>query len=874
MDQKITLLAGFCTLADGGKISPEVVRDLRDILSLFAGEIISEDDYQEIILELKDENYIQENEGSVTPTREGLALSQSIFGRLVGQTNFDNFSRMLVDYKRDPKTYLGKVSANIRSLQTRHEQKIKPEGLSRVQAIGFVLEIVHQNNSLFSHLISIKPEWLRDDDTLTKEINAAAHRFSKDSGFPIVSIRRDASELELISSIKIKNFKLLSEEIEISNIRGIDRAKVQDWNKTIASVFVEQGANSCGYVRAQWPGRNFIKFNNYELVETNLGFIRECPAFEIDIQELHDDKVFIWLQSYVSPSKRLIDFIKEDFNESSSGELLKALADLKLRSIPSGSEVQVKEILLGKDMAIETVPGIGVSYNHFWKQTHGINLGEKTQPIVMVQGRDTDYHYPSEMLYIDRYSLEKSKKRSIERKTKAETPRERVRRCKEFFVSLNNYRNFTWEPNIQIKLTECNPTLEYLQKHGAIEGTYRIQQPMLEFRSGAVSLDPSNIFKNEYGAKCGQKAISVAHFFSPPATTDHQINVFLKGLQRTFSSVGFGSISKSPKAVMVKFGDNDKADLENSIRSLEKLNSGSNHLGIIVIPDGHPELYFTAKRLFPSRVGAPIQVVQLSSFMDAQEDRFRGFRILGLKILIKSLKRGEAIWTLSDNAGLLPRRTLYVGIGYSAFPREGKVSKCAAVLHDSRGNKVSWKVFATVQTRTINKPWFDTLLHHTRDLVESEKPERLMFYRTGTMFPVELDAINSSLASCSWIRPFETCFVSIIDSANHRFFLTENNKNLPAGYAVLLNDKEGLISSSNYDDRELKQGTVIPVRLRLELGNESILNVVKEYHDLTYLNWPAPYTTAKHPLVITIAEKFAELTRENISTENMFYLDL
>jgi hypothetical protein len=47
--------------------------------------------------------------------------------------------------------------------------------------------------------------------------------------------------------------------------------------------------------------------------------------------------------------------------------------------------------------------------------------------------------------------------------------------------------------------------------------------------------------------------------------------------------------------------------------------------------------------------------------------------------------------------GLLLKRTLYIGIGFSASPREGKVSKCATVLHDSRGNKVSWKVFATVQ---------------------------------------------------------------------------------------------------------------------------------------------------------------------------------
>ena len=874
MDQKIALLAGFCAVADGGKVSSETVRDLRDILSLFAGEIISEDDYLEIIAELRHENYVQENGGIVTVTREGLALSQSIFERLVGQTIFENFNGMLANYKKEPKTYLKKISANIKSLQDRYDKKTKDEDMSQSQAIGIVLEIEHKDNSLFAHRIKINPDLLRDDDALTKEINASAHRFSKNTGFPVIAIRRDTAELELISFVKIKNFKLFSEEIEITDVRGIDRNRVSGWNKAVASVYLEHGFHSFGYIRSQWPGRNFINFKDYQLVSTNLGYFRECSAFEIDIQELTDDKVFVWLQSYISPSKRLADFIKENFSQSKPEELLGILSNLKLKSIPSGSELQVKEILLGKDIAKEKIPGIGLTYLQFWKETYGIELGEKIQPVVVIRGRGADYHYPAEMIFVEKYSLQKHYKKSLERKTKTESPRQRVSKSENIFEALKQYHNQSWDQNIQMQFVVHNPTLEYLHTHGAIESALRVHQPTLEFRSGAVSLDPSNIFKSEYGAKCGHKTIALSHFFAPAAITDDQIDIFLKGLQKTFSSVGFGKILKTPETIIVKFNEKDKADLENRIRELDKINSVSNHLGVIVIPDGHPELYFTAKRLFPSRVKAPIQVVQLSSFMEAQDDRFRGFRLLSLKILIKSLKLGEAIWTLSDNAGLIPKRTLYVGVGYSAFPREGKVSKCATVLHDARGNKVSWKVFATVQTRTITKQWFDTLLHHIRDIVESEKPERLIFYRTGTMFPVELDAINSSLAGCEWIKPIQTCFVSIFDDANHRFFLAGNCKNLPAGYSVVLNTTEGLISSSNYDDRELRQGTVVPVRLNLEIGSESIVNILKEYHDLTYLNWPAPYTTAKHPLLITIADKFAELTRENISTENMFYLDL
>ncbi len=874
MDPKIALLAGFCGVADGGKISLETARDLREILSLFIGEIISEDDYFELIDELRVEGFIQTDGDFFTPTREGSALAQSLAERMIGQTQFRNFRRTLEEYQSEPKTYLKRISANIKSLQDRREKKTNDADMSRVQAVGIVLEVRHKKQALLSHILKISSDLLRDDDALTKEINASSHKLSRTIGCPVVATRRDAAELEIISFVKIDKFKLFSDEIDVKDIQEIDHSRVLGWNKSVASVHLEKALHAFGYIRSQWPGRDFIKYGDFQQVDTNLGSFREAAAFELDLQELADDKVFVWLQSYTSTSKRLIDFLKENFDQSSPEQIMENLGKLRLKSIPSGNEIQVKNILLEKDMASERIPGIGSTYLQYWKDTYGIDLTEKVQPIVIVAGRDTDFHYPAEAIFIDRHSLERFCGRPLERKTKTETPEQRASKSKALFESLKTYRDQTWEENVEIHFEMRNPTLKYLHDQRAVEKVFRIRQPMLEFSSGTVSLDPLNIFDSGYGAKCGRKTIPVSHFFAPKFVTDVQIDIFLKGLQRTFSSVGFGKILKSRDIRIVRFDEQNKADLENSIRSLDKVGDGSDHLGIIVVPDEHDAIYYAAKRLFPGRVGVPIQAIRLSSFTESQNEKFRGFRILCLKILIKSLKSGEAIWTLCDNAGLLPIKTLYVGIGYSAFPREGRVSKCATVLHDARGNKVSWRVFATIQTRTINKQWFDTLLLRIRDIVDKERPERLVFYRTGTMYPIELDAINSSFVECEWLRPIRTCFVSILDGSNHRFFLTSNHKNLPAGYAVVINSVDGLISSSNYDDRELRQGTVIPVRLKLEIGHEAITDILKEYHDLTYLNWTAPYTTSKHPLLMTIADRFAELTRENVPTENMFYLDL
>ena len=249
-----------------------------------------------------------------------------------------------------------------------------------------------------------------------------------------------------------------------------------------------------------------------------------------------------------------------------------------------------------------------------------------------------------------------------------------------------------------------------------------------------------------------------------------------------------------------------------------------------------------------------------------------------MKILVKSLKEDETIWRLSNSAGLLQENSLYIGIGFSRFPRERKVSKCAAVIHDARGSKVSWKVFATLQERTITEQWFKTLLRQIRDVVEQEKPSRLVFYRTGTLYLSERRIIQDVIDHLSWLSSIKVSFVSILDGSNHRFYTyhRERNKygNIPSGYAVIKNKNEAFLSTSNYDERKLRHGTVVPVRLKLELGTDRIIDIVKEYHDQTYVYWLAPFTTTKTPLVLTVADKFAELTREGVSAENFFYLDL
>lgn len=871
MDKKIALITGLVKLSDKSRVSEEELRDFRNIFSLFVSEIVSEDEYFDLFDELISENLISKKDGYVYLSREGEALSAAVSVRVLGQTSMESLEKIIADYKKDRKAYLLKVGQNIKSLSERNEGKITEEVLSEVKAMGFIVSVKNKVESLFQSHVKLPSELLRDRDLLLKEINSSVQRLIKKTGLPILYLLKDDGILELNSFVGIHSIRLFSRDFSLLDIGKQSYESFSEIKSAVLSIYIEKAFLKLGYIKT-WTGRTFINYNKYNVVKTNVGELRECEAFEIEFLDLPGDKMFVWLQSYTSPTKRLSDFIKENLRDLQIENVLEKLKNLKIRSIPFGSEVKIKRLEEKIDISEGEIPFSNETFEKYWKNRYGIILSEKKQFIVIGEGTDTDYHYPSEMLFIDKNSIAKYYKRQPERKTKAENPFHRANKVQQIFHEFKQNKQLDLDEYLSIKFEEHNPSLKEFQDYGVIEMALRVQQPVLEFNSGVTSLDPSNIFNADYEAKCGFKNLTISHFLVPKNVTEIQIETFLRGLQKTFSISGFGKIYKSPNLKVIRFDENSRDNFESTLRELDK-KSTSNQIGILVTPDSS-DFYYSGKRLFPSRTGIPLQSVSFSSFIEAQEDKFKGFRILCLKILIKSLKSGEAIWTLSNNAGLLPQKSMYIGIGFSADYREGKISKCATVLHDSKGNKVSWKVFATIQSRTITKQWFDTLLQRVQDFVEKEKPERLVFYRTGILSPVELSAIKLSLEDCSWKKDFDFCFVSVLDAPNNRFYLSNNFKNVPAGYSIILNETECLLSTSNYDSRELRQGTIVPIKLRLEIGKSKIVDILKEYHDLTYLNWSAPYTTAKHPLVITVAERFSELTRENISVENMFYLDL
>ena len=876
MDQKISALSALSLLAGtNDKIQGErIQQDLRVILSAFHEEILSDDEYNHLLELLGDEKYIVRNSGELKLTLTGVSLVRAVGTELLGTTQSERLSRMLETYRRDQDKYVTTLNKQLKNLQENRDEKVQEVSGELIRVAGFTLDIDHQQSELYVHTFKLDQRLMRNEDFFTIDLNYAVRKHAQENGYPIITRRIDTG-LKLIAPVRLSSFSVFATKLEQPIVERIHRQDIPEWDERTAEVFIDNGLWRLGYLSVQ-GGRTYIKYGEFIKTETSTGVFRESPALHINYSDLKQSCVFVWIESYTSPSTRVLDLLSENIKDlNNKQEILDYLEGLRLRRLPSGSEVEVVDILLQQDIN-SMVPGSNRTYADYWKQTHKIDLQTQIQPMMIVKGFNEDLHYPTEVIYVDRYSLEK-RFRHFGREPKPESPEQRFRTIQDLFFAIKNLPS-KQEGIFRIALKRFTPTAKELIDQGIFESVIRIRQPMLEFANGTYSLDPRSVFNHKYLPVCGRKHITITHFVVPDTIDVKNIGIFCQNLAKEFSQFGFGSIVQAKDPTIIRYSSQeDVRELETKLRELVRTQSKNTYLAVAIVPD-NDDFYYSLKRLMPMRTRIPLQCVSLSTFNDIYRKTFKGYQNLCVKILIKLLNKGESIWNLSSSAGLSESNSLFLGIGFSRFPREKKVSKCAAVLHNAHGDKVSWQVFSAPQERTISKQWFDNLLRRVKAVIESDRPNRLVIYRKGQLFPEERDAVQESLKAAYWLSSIKVSFVSILDASTHRFYLydkqSETYDNLPAGYAIVINSKEILLSTSNYDERGIRQGTIIPIRLRLDVGDDYIVDVVKEYHDLTYLSWQAPTTTSKVPLVITIAERFAELTREGISAENTFYLDL
>ncbi|RZN40537.1 MAG: hypothetical protein EFT35_02905, partial [Methanophagales archaeon ANME-1-THS] len=408
MDQRMVVLSALYFLNENkSPISPESIRHLRVMLSLFNEEILSEDEYYQILDTLADGGYITRKDGKIEITRTGIALVHSLGKRIIGQTPFDRLSKLINGYNSEKTTeYMEKIGKKLKSLHEVKRNKTKEIDKSLIRAVGIITKIEHKYTELFAQEFKLSREAMRDEEALDREIGYFRNKFLKSNGHPVIT-HRENDLLWVTGFTEIDSITLFNKEHDFLKRETINREDASGWNLLLASTILEKWLRKLGYIRSRWPGRTFIRYQNFESVSTNAGILREYDAMHLDFIELKDNHVFVWIETYTSPMKSVLDFLNEKIKDNADKQgILSTLNGLKLRIAPSGVEIELKDVLLNKDLTKEIIPTTDLIFKEYWKTEYRIELSQEIQPILIIKGWDGDLYYPAEMVFIDRYSLE------------------------------------------------------------------------------------------------------------------------------------------------------------------------------------------------------------------------------------------------------------------------------------------------------------------------------------------------------------------------------------------------------------------------------------------------------------------------------------
>jgi hypothetical protein len=291
---------------------------------------------------------------------------------------------------------------------------------------------------------------------------------------------------------------------------------------------------------------------------------------------------------------------------------------------------------------------------------------------------------------------------------------------------------------------------------------------------------------------------------------------------------------------------------------------------LVVLPENRRDLYYDFKDLLALRRGVPVQVVTDRTVTRVLQGDYRLVKLLALQIYTKLLKPKEAVWIL-ENPCDETNSTLYVGFGYSRTPLTNKKANSFAALCDPRGRELRWQAIGIpFQGRYINKTWFRGFLKFVSKNLR-ENIDRVVVYRRGDTYEHESNTMISELETTKSPFKEDFHFISAINDIRRIYAYDDSWKNPEIGVFIVVNDKEAILVSSLQHAIQLRQGTIIPIRLIQNVGDEKMEKIVREYHDLSYLNWTAPITTSKYPLVLNIANKIAVMAKEQMSEELFHY---
>jgi hypothetical protein len=858
----------------GGELRHHLDRRLaRALLSQFSGREIDPDEFRHILDSLEEDGFLEVDKKTkdIKITREGLtALS---VGREDSQARI--IRSIIVCYQQkiddEKEAFVNEILDAVSKETQYFERRIQDftEFGDDYGTNGFLGKIRFKRNIDWLTLSSIA--YVREKDFRSKLRYVDKIRKVFENVHCIVKPREESVEVILLESsdwkgeIQTTGFQLTQERLAISPSE-LDH----DLMEFLVTELLKEHLFSKKLVRVGTTEK-FVDFSKSFKLNTRIGAVRCVEGFNMNV-EIRKDLCMVWIDSSRIQLYTLMDcinFFRLTYGEK---EITERLRGAKIHVLPRRSEAYITDVAYNQDMkGFEDF-----DYVEYWKSTYNMDV-ERIQAIATVSfGQALSLKYPSDTIYLDKQEIEKRVGYWKEKEALSLEPQKRVEKTRNILSDYFADTKIDFPDIFELTIVDKMTSWKELNSYGFSAKMVRVLPPSLIFSKDLrnSSYDPRAIFK--FGPYAAKRDVFIWKIFVPVEYSEERVQSFIDLLGSAYNQHQFGRLLSDPDKVIQRIPSElysskpRKEVMLRIIRDLPKPEKSRLSVAILLVPNEFSRLYNLAKVAINEELNIPDQIVREHTFSQiADKGNYSFAKTLALQLFIKSLRNSEEVpWILSrpsDGKG----KTVYVGFGFSREPATGKEANSFFAVCDSVGKMVIQKTIGIpFKGRYIDIAWLTDFFDAVRSELEKlsiPKFERLVVYRTGTMYDSEREALHewlSSNKSDGYWEDVSLDFISVKPTLKRIFKFGETTSNPETGICLILNQNEALLSTSSIHERKLSQGTVIPVHIvkENETGTD-ILDIVKEYCDRTYLNWMAPITGCKWPLELHIANNLAEIAR-------------
>jgi hypothetical protein len=441
-------------------------------------------------------------------------------------------------------------------------------------------------------------------------------------------------------------------------------------------------------------------------------------------------------------------------------------------------------------------------------------------------------------------------------------------------LALNGWK-LTFDPRLM--------SIAEFMERGIVASCGLAAPPDLSFGGGNVGKNPKEVLR--FGPVDGRATLQGIYV----SGSEFPLKPFHRALAGYFQSWGFGELQMMESIECEESRRGFYRGGQEAGRLLSEINpKDALVLGILDGPEGS---YASFKRGVSQKIGRTFHAVQMVRRGTAL-DIVAGKQWLAADLLSQAYVKAtrKPAWTLANPAGGS------VGTAFLAFDvsrrqeflyeEQGELRPATSVIRkeasaiasvcDEYGRIVRWDTYPSHSGETLGRDEAWNILTRTVDDVEEVRGDdfrRLVVYKDGPIRDSELAFLRSAAREVvddffsEKGRPIQIDFVGVVKSGLERVFKGEDEKfaNPERGTFVVMADQTSLICAS-----QPRRGTTKPIRLeyRASVGGDPypMDALIREFSDLSYLDWRSVYLQPKTPLILQLVQSLGELLTLDIET--------